>query len=452
MTRDDIIHFTARLTSAGYDPDRAGSRAMLLSHAASILRQRTNDVDDAIAFLVPGRIEFLGKHTDYAGGRSLLCAVERGFGIVAVPREDNTIHIADARDGQQIEFSLGGDLLVGTGHWSNYPMTVARRLARNFPGKLLGADIAFSSDLPPSAGMSSSSALMIAVYLVLAKINRLNEQPIHRDNIHTLEDLAGYLGTIENGQSFRGLAGDRGVGTFGGSQDHTAILCSRPGVLRQYAFCPVRHECDIALPPDYVFAIAASGVVAEKTGAARQAYNAISMSVSAIMDRWRETTGRSDATLGDAIRSRPSALAALREMLGGTDVNGISPSRLIDRLEQFVAESEQIIPAAASALQSGRIDELGTLVDRSQDLSHRWLGNQIPETILLARAARECGAAAASAFGAGFGGSVWALVKNADADAFLAQWRECYVREFPEPAQHAVFFVTSAGKAAHEVL
>ncbi len=31
-----------------------------------------------IAWFVPGRIEFLGKHTDYAGGRSLLCAVAQG--------------------------------------------------------------------------------------------------------------------------------------------------------------------------------------------------------------------------------------------------------------------------------------------------------------------------------------------------------------------------------------
>ena len=40
-------------------------------------------------------------------------------------------------------------------------------------------------------------------------------------------DLAGYLGTVENGRTFGPLAGDTGVGTFGGSEDHTAILCCR---------------------------------------------------------------------------------------------------------------------------------------------------------------------------------------------------------------------------------
>ena len=35
-----------------------------------------------LRWFVPGRIEVFGKHTDYAGGRSLLCCVERGFHVV----------------------------------------------------------------------------------------------------------------------------------------------------------------------------------------------------------------------------------------------------------------------------------------------------------------------------------------------------------------------------------
>ena len=46
----------------------------------------------------------------------------------------------------------------------------------------------------------------------------------------------------------------------------------------------------------------------------------------------------------------------------------------------------------------------------SQAEAETLLGNQVPETIALARAARELGAFAVVRFGAGFGGSVWALV------------------------------------------
>ena len=53
-----------------------------------------------MAFFVPGRIEVLGKHTDYAGGRTMVAAVERGFAIVAVPRDDRQTTVIDAESGQ----------------------------------------------------------------------------------------------------------------------------------------------------------------------------------------------------------------------------------------------------------------------------------------------------------------------------------------------------------------
>ena len=48
------------------------------------------------AFFVPGRIEVLGKHTDYAGGSSLVSAVERGFCLMARPRQDQQVRVVDA--------------------------------------------------------------------------------------------------------------------------------------------------------------------------------------------------------------------------------------------------------------------------------------------------------------------------------------------------------------------
>ena len=38
------------------------------------------------------------------------------------------------------------------------------------------------------------------------------------------------------------------VGTFGGSEDHTAIMCCTAGHLAQYAFCPTRLEATLAFP------------------------------------------------------------------------------------------------------------------------------------------------------------------------------------------------------------
>ena len=127
-----------------------------------------------------------------------------------------------------------------------------------------------------------------------------------------------------------------------------------------------------------------------------------------------------------------------------------SAGELTDRFEHFLAESVQIVPAAGDALAAGDVEAFGRLTDRSQNLAETLLGNQVPETIFLARSARDCGAAAASAFGAGFGGSVWALTTRSQARPLLEKWRRQYQKAFPAAAGEASFFVTGPGPAAFE--
>ena len=57
---------------------------------------RSAAVETATWYHVPGRIEVLGKHTDYAGGRSLVCATEQGMAVETAPRADRTVRIVDA--------------------------------------------------------------------------------------------------------------------------------------------------------------------------------------------------------------------------------------------------------------------------------------------------------------------------------------------------------------------
>ncbi len=97
--------------------------------------------------------------------------------------------------------------------------------------------------------MSSSSALLIAVFLALDHVNALADRAEYRENLRDGIELAGYVATIENGQSFGALRGDSGVGTFGGSEDHTAILNGRAGHVSQYSYCPVRFERRSRFPP-----------------------------------------------------------------------------------------------------------------------------------------------------------------------------------------------------------
>jgi galactokinase len=322
--------------------------------------------------------------------------------------------------GREATFPLSGELSPEVGEWSNYPMTVARRLARNFPGPFIGADIALVSDLPQAAGLSSSSALIVGTFLLLARINRLDEQPAYRANIHGPEGIAAYCGTIENGQSFGTLTGDRGVGTFGGSQDHTAILCCKAGTLSQYAFCPVRKERELPLSNDLTFAVANSGVVAEKTGSALAKFNGVARRATRLLELWNGCHQPPAPCLAAALGS-PQASSELRGLI---DQLSCSDKRelLTNRLAQFERESNLLIPRVGDAVARSDYATLGELVDASQRLAEENLLNQVSETIELQRTARRHGALAASAFGAGFGGSVWALVEQSRASRFLEEW------------------------------
>jgi galactokinase len=425
-----------------------GAQALAARARARLTDISGRDASAAAVWFVPGRIEVLGKHTDYAGGRSLLCTVERGVCLAALPREDDIVRLGTRT--ASLEARLVPERPAARSGPAIYLDTVAARLARNF-GRLAGVDAAVAADLPQASGLSSSSAFLTAIVLALSHRNQLRTRDAYVANIRSREDLAGYVSAIEGGGALGTLAGDAGVGTMSGSEDHTAMFCCEPGHISQYAFCPVRAEATIALPDPWTFVIGVSGIAAVKTGAARDAYNRAASAAAAVLEMWRTATGRSDFSLAAAATAFPGADDEIRHVLRtGNTPSAFTRDALLERFDQFFEESERIIPDAAAALARGDIAAFGAAVDRSQHNAEARLHNQLPETIALARNARRLGAAAASAFGAGFGGSVWALVRVLEASAFVDAWRASYRRDFPHRAA-SEFFVSRPGGPLREL-
>ena len=405
----------AALLAAGLNPTSTSAAATLLATASADL-----GCAPTCAWWVPGRIEVLGKHTDYAGGRVLNCATDLGLVIAAVPSREPLVTITSA--GRHLELPLSAEAPQAQG-WGTYASSVVRRLARHFPGLTTGARIAIAANLPAAAGMSSSSAVVIGIHQVIAHLNNIAERADYRAAISGNEDLVVYLGCHENGASFHGLSGDSGVGTAGGSQDHAAILLSRAGKLNDWSFNPF-HRVDSALWPNNLeLTVAVSGVAAEKTASAREQFNRVSQRARDAVAAWNRVSGRTDATLGAAVAAG-GAVAVLAAM----------PNEdLKRRTEQFIVDATENIPAAVVALGANDLTRFGTLVARSHSLAETHLENQVPETRDLVRLAREHGAIAASAFGAGFGGAVWAaFAVGADQPA---NWLAAYRRLHPGQAQ-----------------
>lgn len=419
------------LGEAGFDSADLPGRLALFDQCVRDFEQRHLRAP-AWAWWVPGRIEIFGKHTDYAGGRSLVAAVPRGFAVVAGPRGDDTVTAADVRWSAATEIRLSDHDRRYHG-WANYVAVVARRLARNFPGAPLGADLCFASDLPRAAGVSSSSALVVGISLALIRRGSLDQRDDWRATIHDRLDLGGYLGAVENGLNYPGLPGTSGVGTFGGSEDHTAILNSEPRMVGAFAYVPTRREGRARMPEDWRFIIATSGVEAAKAGAAQARYNRASLGTRALVEVWGQTGGTAGTpapTLAGILAGEPDAEGRLREAIAHGRHMDFSPDDLSRRLTHFIAEDARVRPAL-DAFASADRDALGRLSAASQADAEQLLGNQVPETSALAALAFECGAFAASSFGAGFGGSVWALVSGAAAGELCARWLAEYRQRFP---------------------
>eukprot|EP00466_Bigelowiella_natans_P005557 jgi/Bigna1/77131/fgenesh1_pg.46_\ len=528
-----------RLLAMGFDGENAKRKAALAAEASKRLdavRGKGKGLAQQQVFVVPGRLEVVGKHTDYCGGSSLLCNTNRGLIVLVRARDDSIARISSTAFPDSVSYDLKTKKTVprrsangsndgdggssSNGHWSCYPLTALHRLATNFPSSQQGFDVMIASDLPKAAGMSSSSCVVCAVFLAMEYANSLRTTEIFKTNLPQETDFYEYLGCIENGQTKAKLIGSKGVGTFGGSEDHTAIMASKRAQLSLFRYRPTAFLGSIAVGRDVTFVIASSGVEAHKTGDAMEKYNLLSLRAAVICSLlgesclakvWtrhvekkeqqpsEETAKEEEAEEEEKQESVKDDLARLKEKIlhrmkdreedfdedtcsikfklkGGSSRRAFSFTELCKRLEHFVMENYVVIPRVCSAFKHRDYEELGKWVDLSQDLAEKLLGFDVcfytetsprgsaaqaikwkrqwlsqlkvaPRTGDLnmlhafVEMARETGAHAASAFGAGFGGSVWALVDRDKVETFVVDWKKSYKARFGEKqADVAEFF------------
>lgn len=421
------------------DDPRLAARAEGL--VAALSREGFDDEAPAALFAVPGRIELIGKHVDYAGGRSLTCATEQGLLQVVCPTAQRRMRLLDVGRGEQarLEFasaSKGGVARGGQSSWSRYAVAVVERLADDLPDLLsvAGVTVAFDSDLPSAAGMSSSSAMVVAAWQALTfAADRSGVALPHA--FRSAEHVAGYLAAIESG---------RRVGTRGGAQDHAAILLAKPGHALQARYAPELVERWIGLPADHQIVVARSGVRAEKATGAREAFNRLADQASRLADLCLppDATGPVLRPYLDGTIDRTTLMKAAR-----------SDSVLAARLRALLDEVDDVA-RAGDALARADLERFGDLAAASQERAERVLANQTAETAYLVDRARRLGATAASSMGAGFGGAVWAWVDHERASSFAERWLpddRRVQREAGVDRVEASTLVTTAGSPARRI-
>ncbi|HLJ50959.1 MAG TPA: galactokinase family protein [Bryobacteraceae bacterium] len=321
---------------------------------------------DARVISVPGRVNLIGEHIDYHNLDVLPIAIQRGIRLTYTPRRDRIIHVAsDQRFGAR-EFEWNDSLEPGrAGDWVNYVKAAAKAVGRRW-SLPFGIDAEVSSDLPPAAGLSSSSALLTAVALALLDANGI--QPAFDELMELLPE------------------GEQFVGTRGGAMDHAAILAGRADCAMRIGFVPLTIQ-QVPIPPGWRFLIADSGIRAEKSAAVRAEYNARrTAGVNALRRLHVES-------YAEALRSPQLA------SLGG---------RLADderRAFDHVTGEALRVEHAVRAMESGNAAEFGHLMVASHESLRDNLRVSCAELDAIVDSALKGGAYGARLTGAGFGGS-----------------------------------------------
>src|SRR3954469_21590330 len=145
----------------------------------------------------PGRVNLIGEHIDYHGLPVLPIALQRRVRVWFQPRADRRIQAVSGSYGAR-EFDRTDDLApVARGDWENY-LRAAARVARTFLSDGgVGIDAEIASDLPAAAGLSSSSALIVAVTLALLHANGC--RPTFEELMEVLPDGEQFVGTRGGG-------------------------------------------------------------------------------------------------------------------------------------------------------------------------------------------------------------------------------------------------------------
>ena len=201
----------------------------------------------------PGRVNLIGEHTDYNGLPVLPMAINREVRMLFSPRSDQTVQVRNwEEEFDPREFSIGPDIPPGpVGGWGNYLKAPCQQLSRQF-GPLFGLDALVSSDLPVASGLSSSSALVVAMGQAILTANGLS------------------LPLLEFAETM--AQAERYTGTRGGGMDQAIVAGGRDGHASRIEFDPLRLT-DTPVPSDWKFVVAHTLVRAEKSGPAQGFYN-----------------------------------------------------------------------------------------------------------------------------------------------------------------------------------
>ena len=368
----------------------------------------------AVITRAPGRIEFIGNHTDYNGGTVLGAAIDRGVWVALAPRPDGVRQFAsEQQPGRVTRRADALEKETGDGAWINYPLGVVAALPEFGLKAPAGFDFYAVSDLPAGAGLSSSAAIELASALAFLELTgqRPSRETVVKIGRHAENHFVGVPCGIL----------DQGVSGFG-QKDHLVFIdCRGP----RFDTVPLPAGAQF-----WIFNTHTKHALVDGLYAARH----------------RECMAAAQALgVGLLVEATPALLESARGKL---------PPEACRRAEHVIAEIARVA-ACVTALRAGDLAAAGRLLTASHRSSQTLFENSTPELDFLVDALVGVpGVHGARLTGGGFGGAVMALTTAAFAAEQAAQVADGYQARFgskPEVLQTRTgdgAAVVSAGSGA----
>ena len=379
----------------------------------SIFRKRTGRPPFYLA-RAPGRVNLLGEHVDYNDGMVLPMALEQEVKLAAAPGQAGDVSLIALDLDEQVTFRLAdlearqdvaGKPLPG---WALYPAGTAWSLQRAGLD-LAGLTVAYSSDVPIGAGLSSSAAVEVGFATLWGAASGWKKDPL---------ELARLCQIAENEY----------VGVACGLMDQFASACGVQGHALYFDTRSLAWQPE-PLPENYAFVIADSGVRRSLSGSA---YNDRRASCEQAVE---------------LLKKHIPSISALRDIspVEFAAYSDILPPITRRRAEHVVKEIARV-ETAASALRRADAQAFGALMYSSHASLRNLYEVSTPELDALVEIARQLpGCLGARLTGAGFGGCTVNLVKAPEMASFVSELQRKYNEQ---TGRQAKVYPTLAGPGA----
>lgn len=371
--------------------------------------QYGGDKSKVSIYSAPARINIIGEHIDYNGGKVFPAAIDRYLYIAIRKREDDKITYNDLRFLGKFEFSINEEFSYKKENdYANYLNGILSILKRRGNKLDVGFDALICSNIPAGGGISSSSALECGFAYAINdqynfKISRIDIAKIGQQSEHEFMNVqCGIM--------------DQFIIATG--KENTAELLDCASL--DYEYIPLELG-------DYRF-------VVMNTNKKRK------LSDSKYNERLGECQ-KGLKILQDA-GCNIKNLCELSEKEFESIKDKITDPVIQKRVKHVVSENERV-KLAVKALKAGNLKELGHLLVASHvSLKNDYEVSGIELDTLAEVASLQDGCLGARMTGAGFGGCAIALVHKDSVPAFVDTVQEFYLKKI---GYKAGFFSCSSG-------